>query len=466
MRSNVFRLGGGVVLLALAVLGPLGCKTTDGIVVLDPQGARRMVTAEEVEQMSGETTDYLLQVGDQVSVSFRVREYQDGEEPWDYRIEVGDSMEVRLVAEMSKDRETYKIDVGDLVGISFLSNWPLNASKTVRPDGMITMPEVGDVQAAGQTPEELQAELSQLYRKTGIIEGDPKITVNVDFSNPDRLEAMSRDVTVRPDGKVRVPAIKRDVLIAGKTVPEASRVIQEAASEVLQNEPEVSLVVFPYINTALSAMNGVTTVRPDGKVAVARLGEVQAAGYSTRELREDLEARVEELTANDVDVSADIVTITGSRVYVGGEVSVAGVYPLAGAPTVLQSIMMARGPTNDARMNNVILIRRNPNGKPYVFKTNLNVAMKKGFTENDVALRPFDLVFVPKKMISRADLFVKQYIDDLVPFSNSLGVSMTYYMNPQEVESKSTNKNFSSGISLVPTSPLSSAGSLIPAITP
>jgi hypothetical protein len=104
-------------------------------------------------------------------------------------------------------------------------------------------------------------------------------------------------------------------------------------------------------------------------------------------------------------------------------------------------------------MKNVLVMRRNPNGKPYVFKTNLRRAMSKGSTENDIALRPFDIVFVPRKMISRANLFVEQYIEELIPFGNNMGVTGTYYMNTQKIESDAKSKNFSSGVTLLPTSP-------------
>src|SRR5690606_38203208 len=97
-----------------------------------------------------------------------------------------------------------------------------NAVRTVREDGMITMPEVGDVKAAGLTPSGLQSVLTQRFIDTGIIQGDPKVTVNVDFSNLDRLESMSRDITVRGDGKIRLPMFEEDVMVAGLTVGEAS----------------------------------------------------------------------------------------------------------------------------------------------------------------------------------------------------------------------------------------------------
>jgi len=114
---------------------------------------------------------------------------------------------------------------------------------------------------------------------------------------------------------------------------------------------------------------------------------------------------------------------------------------MACSPTALQAIMMAHGQQNTSRLRSVIVMRRNPEGKPFIFKTNLYAALYKGYTENDIALRPFDVVFVPKKMVSRANLFVSQYIDQMVPFDNSLGVSGSYYLNEQKVESLSHNGN-------------------------
>ncbi len=454
MKVNKLTRFGWVAGIVLTVLAT-GCATTKSTVLVDPRGEDQEVTQEEIAELSGTDMAYLLQVGDKLNVTFRVREYREGEVPWDYRIEVGDQMEVRLTSHM-RDNGAYKIDVGDLVGISFLNNWPLNSNRTVRPDGYITMPEVGDVKAAGLTALELNRRLTQLYAKTGIIEGEPRITVNVDFSNPDRLENMSRDVVVRPDGAIRIPGLKTDVHIAGLTVADAGAAIKVEAAKVLKNEPEVSLVVFPFINNALTGLNGIYMVRPDGRISVPKLGDVQVAGYSVEETRKTLNDLASQVIFNTVDTSVDLINATGSRIYVGGEVGVNGVYPLDGSPTALQAIMMAAGPNNNSRLNSVLVIRRNPNGKPYVFKTNLAEALQ-GHMENDIPLRAFDVVYVPKKAISKANLFVEQYIEEIVPFDNTLGVTGTYYLNEQKIDTKSKNNNFSSGVTLIPGSNLGGA---------
>ena len=430
-------VAGIVAVLFLAVL--CGCQTPTGIRVIDPKGETRELTPEEVDQMSGAPEPYLLQVGDQLQLLFNVRNIQEDEAAWDYKIEVGDNMEVRLSSDTTEPG-IYLIDYGDVIGISFLNNWPMNMNRTVRPDGKIGATEIGDVQAAGLTTRQLEDKLTALYEKTGIMQGDPQISVNVDFANVDRLESISRDVTVRPNGAISLPMLENEVRIAGLTVADASQAIAGEAAKVLKNPPTVGLVVFPNINTVLSGMNSVTKVRTDGRISVPRIDyELQAAGYSVDELRDMLKEACKGLIYNPVDVSVDVLQATGARIYVGGEVGMPGVYPLDSCPTALQALIMARGPVNSGRLNSIIVVRRNPEGKPYVFKTNLRAALSKGYTDNDIPLKPFDIVFVPEKLVVRANIFVERYIDRIVPFDNSLGVSGTYYMNEQQVNTKSRN---------------------------
>lgn len=436
-------------LLGTLTLGGAGCTTTgqagDGTVVVGEHGADKPMTPEEIDQASGVDQPYYLQVGDVVDVSFALHTLRADEVPWDYKIEVGDSMEVR-VSPASTEPGDYMIEAGDVIGISFLDNWQMNVTRTVRTDGMITAPEVGDILARGRTPHELREALKVAYAQSGIIQGEPRVTVNVDFVNLDRYEELSRDIVVRPDGQVRLPALEEDVRIAGLTVQEASETMAEAAAKVLINKPKVSLMIFPAVDTnALADMSGARQVRPDGKITIPRLGEIQAAGYSIDELKYAVAKASEGMIHNPLDPSVDLLKATGGRIYVGGEVNTPGVYPLEGAPSALQAVLMANGFNDRSRLNNVIVVRRNPNGKPYVFKTNIRTALREGHTENDLMLRPFDIVYVPKKTISKLNLYVEQYIEELVPFDNSMGVNAQYYMNEQQIDTKSKSINFNTG---------------------
>lgn len=435
--------------MALLPVLSTGCATSgaagDGIVMIGEQGQNKAVTPAEVDSLSGLERPYYLQVGDVVNVDFKLRARRSDEIPWDYKIEVGDSMEVRFLPGATEPGE-YNLEVGDVIGISFLDNWQLNVTRTVRADGMVTAPEVGDIVAKGRTALELRDALKSRYTESGLIEGEPRITVNVDFVNLDRYGDLSRDVVVRPDGAIRVPGINEDLHIAGKTIQEATDLIITAATKVLANKPTCSLIIFPAVDTSILAdMSGPVQIRPDGRLSIPRLGEFQAAGYSLDELTYVVEGACQGLIHNPVEPSLDVLKSTGGRIYVGGEVKTPGVYPLEGAPTALQAVITANGFNNDSRMNNVIVVRRNPEGKPYVFKTNLRVALSRGHTENDIMLRPFDIVYVPKKTISKLDLFVEQYIDKLVPFDNQLGVSGQYYLNKQQIETKAKSINFNTG---------------------
>ncbi len=59
----------------------------------------------------------------------------------------------------------YVLQVGDLIGIRFWDNPELDEEMSIRPDGMISMPFIDEVTAAGRTPSELDAELTQLYQQ-------------------------------------------------------------------------------------------------------------------------------------------------------------------------------------------------------------------------------------------------------------------------------------------------------------
>ena len=144
MKLAVLRSISGILAVSFLAL-VCGCQTSTGIRVIDPKGETRELTPEEVDEMTGGTEPYLLQVGDQVQLTFNVRNIQEDEAPWDYKLEVGDNMEVRLSSDTT-DPGTYVIDYGDVIGISFLNNWPLNMNRTVRPDGKISATEIGDVQ--------------------------------------------------------------------------------------------------------------------------------------------------------------------------------------------------------------------------------------------------------------------------------------------------------------------------------
>ncbi|HKY91912.1 MAG TPA: SLBB domain-containing protein, partial [Nevskiaceae bacterium] len=110
-------------------------------------------------------------------------------------------------------------------------------------------------------------------------------------------------------------------------------------------------------------------------------------------------------------------------VYVGGEVKKPGAIPLVGPTTVSRAIFLAEGFATSARESQVLLIRPGPDGQPTVQEVNMERLLDGEAGTKDVLLGPQDIVFVPRSPIANANLWVQQYIKDLVPFGLNAGVS-------------------------------------------
>ncbi|WP_300617476.1 XrtA/PEP-CTERM system exopolysaccharide export protein [Dokdonella sp.] len=93
--------------------------------------------------------------------------------------------------------DAYRIGVDDLVKVAVWQNPDLNVTVPVRPDGMISVPLVGDVQAGGRTAEEIGADIKG---KLAAFVREPQVTVIVDQLRSH--EYLSR---VRVTGAVRTP---------------------------------------------------------------------------------------------------------------------------------------------------------------------------------------------------------------------------------------------------------------------
>ncbi|MDH5570118.1 MAG: polysaccharide biosynthesis/export family protein [Gammaproteobacteria bacterium] len=78
--------------------------------------------------------------------------------------------------ETSRTVETYRIGVDDSISINVWKNPELSVIVPVRPDGKISMPLIGDVQAAGFTPEEVSQFIKQKLQN---FVRDPNVTLMV-----------------------------------------------------------------------------------------------------------------------------------------------------------------------------------------------------------------------------------------------------------------------------------------------
>lgn len=134
-------------------------------------------------------------------------------------------------------------------------------------------------------------------------------------------------------------------------------------------------------------------VRPDGKISVPLVDDVQAEGLTAQELKQVLSRELEEYVTNP-DVTVVVSRMSSKRAYVIGEVGSSGPVPLSTDLRVLDALSLAGGFTTFADKSNVKILRQTEDGEQeYVFDYDAYVAGKAPGT--NVRLEPGDTIVVP-----------------------------------------------------------------------
>ena len=170
-------------------------------------------------------------------------------------------------------------------------------------------------------------------------------------------------------------------------------------------------------------LNDLVKVRPDGKISLQIIDEVEVLGLAPSELDQLLTKKYSK-TLRDPDLTVIVRQFSGQKVFVGGEVNSQGLVPIHGRLTVTQAIMQAGGFKDSAELENVVLLRNQGKKDPYFAVLDLENNLKDpmgGLASNGVVLQPYDVVFVPKSTIATIDQFIDQYINKVVPRSFQWG---------------------------------------------
>jgi len=170
-------------------------------------------------------------------------------------------------------------------------------------------------------------------------------------------------------------------------------------------------------------LNETVLVRPDGKISLELLDDIQAAGITPSQLDKFLTAKYSKELKKPV-VTVIVRSFTGQRVYVGGEVNRPGLIDLTTGMTALQAVINAGGFRETAKPENAIVIRKGLDERPAPVRVDLNKAIYGKPTGAHFQLQPYDIVYVPKTFIAKANKFVDQYIQQLLLFR---GVSVGFY---------------------------------------
>jgi len=161
-------------------------------------------------------------------------------------------------------------------------------------------------------------------------------------------------------------------------VPSSSLVTLEPGDEI-----EVKFYYTPELDIT-------QMVRPDGKISLQLIGELEVQGKTPAELRKEL-----------------------LRLY-GPHLKNPEVAVIVRSTDVLEAIMQAGGfLLPEAKVENIIVIRHR-DGQRYAYSVNLASALK-GDGSQPFYLQPQDIVYVPRTKITKVNQWVDQHINRLIP---------------------------------------------------
>jgi polysaccharide biosynthesis/export protein len=290
-----------------------------------------------------------------------------------YRVGPNDQLTILFQANWTEPLGEYKLDTLDQLKIKFTLDPQLNEDVVIRPDGMITLQAIGDIRAAGLTPEQLAKKIEDKFLEANIFtraearRGEGRkyhlVTVHVATFHEkikklmESLTTLTRGsqqgVVVKPDGTIDLPLVRERVLCAGHTVPEIEKTINKMYREGILEHAVVSV--------ALAQANS-------------------------------------------------------RNFYALGEVGSGGAIPINQPITAVHALAMAGGVKDTADLTSVILISKDINGKPIGRRLDLKRVFDVGDMSSAIMIKPYDVIYVPKTYISDLRLFIDQYLTAILDF--------------------------------------------------
>jgi polysaccharide export outer membrane protein len=140
-------------------------------------------------------------------------------------------------------------------------------------------------------------------------------------------------------------------------------------------------------------MSADAKVRPDGRIALPLINEVQAAGLTPEQLHRRITEESKKYM-EDANITVVVREINSRRVFITGEVNKPGPYPLTSATSVLQLISLAGG-LRDYANSKKIVIMRTENGRSISLPFNYKDVASGRKLEQNIELKPGDTVVVP-----------------------------------------------------------------------
>jgi len=202
---------------------------------------------------------------------------------------------------------------------------------------------------------------------------------------------------------LRLAAVFSCVIVSNAVGEQAEQAAPAPAPEAQVDEyrigPEDVLKITVWQNAELTHS---LPVRPDGKISLPLINDVQAAGLTPMQLRDALKQRLAEYVPA-AEVSVIVVEVQSFNVSLIGKVQRANRYKLKSPTTVLDLLALAGGFADFADPDRIVVLRRDPfvpqaRGTGQAYKRlpfNYKKVISAGGESENFALQPGDIVVVP-----------------------------------------------------------------------
>jgi len=287
----------------------------------------------------------------------------------EYRLRVGDELDLVYRLTREERPEPYRLNIGDEIQVESVADPTLDRNLIVQPDGMITLRLLNQIKANGLTVAQLRERLEEAYRE---YYNAPSITVT-----PIKVDTKLEDLRAAVDRRM-----------------------------------------------GLGGQSQIARISPEGSISLPGIGWIYVQGLTLAELQIELGERYGAIIPG-VEVIPVIVSWAPRYAYVLGEVGAPGKFELTGPTTILQAIAMAGSWNNGARLDQIVVFRRDDNWKLMATMVDLRAALRgtSPCPEGEIWLSDSDVIIVPKGPILETTDFIElvfaRGIYGVMPFGTS-----------------------------------------------
>jgi polysaccharide export outer membrane protein len=308
---------------------------------------------------------YRLRVDDELNLVYQLTRALS---PGEYQFNIGDQLRIEGETLAGGDNDTNSTDSG------------FDRMLVILPDGTITLPLMGEVQAAGLGVDQLRKHLDDRYLKYMKV---PAITVT-----PVKVDTKLEDLRFTVSGRSG---------FGGQVIP--------------------------------------GRVTPEGTIQLPAVGSVPAQGLTIDEFRYELGERFAE-KVQGIEVIPVLRERAPRYVYVLGEVAQPGRFTLEQPTTVMQAIAMAGSWNVGAHITHVVVFRRVDDWRLVATRLDLRPALlgRRPCPASEIWVGDADLIIVPKSKLLRATNFIElvftRGLYGVIPFNGSVSYTAFRDLSP------------------------------------